>query len=473
MARRRASKTLVDKGPPAAATDRHVAVLFADIIGCSEISNHKRLDQYNAFLAEFHAIFNEVAEQHRETWYEKHEQQYFQWSTRGDEGCLMIFIPGRENDIAEDVDTAINIALDLKRRWLLSQENKERIQAIGLLPEELAIGIHLGKAFINEDSDGFRPEGYAINLTKRVEGASREGHFTRIFVSEAAKGRLDLLSDEATYTFGPPRFIQAKGISRPICAFEVKHHFLPTDWSDLRELYPRTRALEFEPDEEQVQLVLQAHHENPTNLWVAEEYVLLKLMYEYRRLEKAGEANDVSKLRESYSEPENVLRRLSTGDHRDAGVLVIRGFIAGECQNYVTEQRLYQEALTLDDQYPEAHWYLAYSMSRQLYEELDAAGRVNDSYAEISDEEKERVRTTLQHYRCAVELNPFQSWMRFDLACELSRWADSKEEITEAVEMLSVAVRLNSAVRGEIADERYLDPIRSDPRVKKLLSGGA
>ncbi|HXK33813.1 MAG TPA: hypothetical protein VNM91_07375, partial [Dehalococcoidia bacterium] len=71
-------------------------MLFADIIGCSEISNHKSLAAYNKFLDQFHAIFDEVTEEHKKTWYAPQDQPYFKAGVRGDEGCLMIFIPGRD-----------------------------------------------------------------------------------------------------------------------------------------------------------------------------------------------------------------------------------------------------------------------------------------------------------------------------------------------------------------------------------------
>jgi len=450
-----------------------MVVLFADIVGCSEISNHKKLADYNEFLNHFHIMFDTVASQHRSTWYEKHEQQYFQSSTRGDEGCVMIFVPGRASRVPEDVDAAINIALDLKRRWLLTEENTDRIRGPGLLPEELAIGIHLGKAYINKEGPRYRPEGYAINLTKRIESASREGQFTRIFVSEAARGQLELLHDEATYTFGPARSIQAKGISHGICVFEVKHHFLPTDWSDLRDIYPRTRALDYRPEEDEVELAWQAHQENPTNLWLAEEFVVMKLLYEYHRLEKARKLNNTAAVKGAYEQAEQVLRRLAAGDHRDAALLAMRGFVVGEYKDYDGEQRLYKDALKLDDQYAEAHWYLGYSISRQLYDELKTQGRARAPFSELTADQQKRVHNSKTHYRNATELNPFQTWMRYDLGCELSRWGESATELAEATEVVARAVQENPRIAPLVKTEEYLDPIReqllNDPRLTAWL----
>lgn len=445
-------------------------VLFADIIGCSEISNHKTPAQYNAFLQEFHATFREVTENHRDSFYSENEHRYFIPKERGDEGCLMICIPGRDEEIAEDVDTAICIALDLKRRWLLSTENSDRIKRSGLLPIELAIGIHIGRALINESPGGdLQPEGYAINLTKRIEGASRMGQFTHVYVSEAAHGELDLLRNEQTYTFCPPVPIPTKGISQEVRVFEVKHHFLPTDWIDLGTEYQRTRALDFDPTHEEVASARQAHHENPTNLWLAEEFIMLSLQREYKRLEAAGEEEDEEALKEAYAEAERVCRRLATGEHRDAGVLTIAGFIAGEHKDYATEQDLYGQALDLGPQYAEARWYFGYSLSRQLYERLRAEDKEAIEYEDLPEEDQAKVREITSYYRGAIELKPQQAWVRFDLAAELARWARDKKDKLESVEQLALAVGLYSSTRHSIADEPYFESIRDDPKVRNLL----
>ena len=61
--------------------------------------------------------------------------------------------------------------------------------------------------------------------------------------------------------------------------YEVKHHFLPTDWADLRGPEGRTKALPLDPSEDDVEIVRLAHLANPTNIWLAEEYILLSMQY--------------------------------------------------------------------------------------------------------------------------------------------------------------------------------------------------
>src|SRR5207247_8126259 len=82
--------------------------------------------------------------------------------------------------------TAIYIAAEIKRRWLLSEFNKRRIRE-GKVFYDLAIGIHCGNVMITHHPGTDRPfnaEGYAINLAKRIETKSRDGELSRIMISK-------------------------------------------------------------------------------------------------------------------------------------------------------------------------------------------------------------------------------------------------------------------------------------------------
>ncbi len=449
--------------------ERPIAVLFADIIGCSETSNHKSLNDYNDFIQTWHSIFNDVIEKHKTAWYEEHEHQYIQASPRGDEGCLMIFIPGRDS-LATDVDTAILIALELKRRWLLSEDNQKRIKT-GLLPTELAIGIHIGKAYINEETNergepSFRPEGYTINLTKRVESFSREGKFTKIFISEAARGELYRLTDERTYNFGPQCLFQPKGISRDIIVFEIKHHFLPSDWNDTSQNgFSKSRIVLFETSQTDINLVRRAHETNPTNLWLAEEFIIQLMSYQYKELERKGHESNNKKIKTAFKEPLQIAQRMSTGDLRDAGILTICGLIVGEYGDFKDEQNFYRDAIKLNPINSDPHWYLGQSMSYQIFEELKITGGKETRYEELASDKKDQINEIFKLYEKAIELRPSSSWVHFDLACELIRWGKEKK----AIEKLEHAVSLNPNVHFYIEDEPYLQSIKNHERVKKLF----
>lgn len=109
---------------------------------------------------------------------------------------------------------------------------------------------------------------------------------------------------------------------------------------------------------------------------------------------------------------------------------------------------------------------MGYSMSRELSENLAEGGQSEHKFDQLTDDQKSRVREIERHYRNAIDLNPWQAWMRFDLAAELARWSKDK---SEAVEQLEHAVGLNPSVKFYIKGEEYFASILSIGRVKKLL----
>ena len=64
-----------------------IVALFADVVGCSEISNRKTLAKYNEFLDAFHACFEQVCSHHARL-AEYDTTNEVKWEKRGDEGCL-------------------------------------------------------------------------------------------------------------------------------------------------------------------------------------------------------------------------------------------------------------------------------------------------------------------------------------------------------------------------------------------------
>ena len=216
--------------------EKIIVVMFVDIVGCSEVSNNMSLQSYYAFLKEFRKMFIKVCEYHCRKEYIENGmndeilKDFSRWDVQGDEGCLLL-VPQNfsytkpYNPVARAIHTAIRIALDIKRMWLFSTVNQKRINDTQL-PIGLGIGIHTGLGWVNEiddDPEGFKfqPEGYVINLTKRIEGESRNGKYTCILLSEAAKGALHKLTDEPSYLFDQPSAFNPRGISQRMDVFEV------------------------------------------------------------------------------------------------------------------------------------------------------------------------------------------------------------------------------------------------------------
>ncbi|MBU1628219.1 adenylate/guanylate cyclase domain-containing protein [bacterium] len=452
--------------------DRDIVILFADVVGCSEVSNHKTLKKYNNFISSFQECFTKVCEHYRDTEYATNNKSFFDYQARGDEGCLKIFVPDRE-DLSVDIDNAINIALDLKRKWLLGQENELRINS-GLLPVDMGIGIHAGKVWVNEEKGDtkYRPEGYAINLAKRIESESRGGKFSHILISESARGELYLLKDEYTYRFGKPFTISPKGISHDIKVFEIMHHFLPTDWNDVKK--PSEVAMiydELKDDsiDDKVLLAKKAYNLNPMNLWLAEEYVLLWIMNAHKRLDKKGKAEDYDAVKEEYATALKVTRQIANSNLRDAGVLALLGFILGEQKDYLEEQQMYKEGIKLDEQDGLLHWYLAYSISCKLDDDQKKQKKtdINDFFKN----NKEKIEKTLNEYKRALELMPANPWITYDYACEESWWSqvDKKRFRKTAIERLIPILIDKAEIREKAKEEPYLEPMIDDPKLKPYL----
>ena len=167
-------------------------ILFADIIGCSEVSNNNSIERYAYILNQFHKCAKSVYESlnlHR------YSEEIVEIEAKGDEVCLILhsydknFQEKEEDAIIKDTKDAIIFSISLKMLWRASEYNLERLEN-ELIPRDIAIGINQGTVYYykNQELDKLRKtekasEGYPINLAKRIETASREGEKSKIFVS--------------------------------------------------------------------------------------------------------------------------------------------------------------------------------------------------------------------------------------------------------------------------------------------------
>jgi hypothetical protein len=276
-------------------------------------------------LRQFKLLFERITNKYKQEFYHSHDNIDFKSQVRGNEGHLIIFRKSPEEvkpDLwADYIDKAITIALDLKRRWLLSKSNKEKIN-FKKLTSDVAVGIHFGQAWINKTGNNkYQPEGYAINITKRIESHSREGAFTHIYLSEAAYDMLYLLTDKTPYTFDLPRLIKPKGIPTSINVFEVKHHFLPADWAD--ETIEKANWRIFEPSTYDIKRIEEAHFANPSNLWLLEECIMMQIQHGYKELLKQGKEKELRNLGEAYGAALSIARKLTTSSMNDAVSLFV------------------------------------------------------------------------------------------------------------------------------------------------------
>lgn len=452
--------------------ERNTVVMFVDVMGASEVSNYKSPSEYAAFVNGYQAMFESVCKEYIGTWYpEKSERDSVQFEARGDEGLLMIYPPEGATRLPEDVDIAVNIALELKRRWLYSDENRKRIQS-GLLPINLGIGIHVGKTYLEStvkttnNPGGLKPEGYAINLGKRVESFSRHGRYTDIFLSESAHGYLTAMADEQTYLFDLPQVFNPKGISRDIRVFEVKHHFLPTDWRDLSETASRAKSL-LDPTKVDEQLAKEAVSINPANLWLVEEYIRANLLRAYDRLTEA-DRNDNDRLREAFEPARERAALLAQSAQRDAGVLFIQGLIEGECGRYSSERKMYEAAIQDTDQLAEAYWYKGLSFSFEVLDSVEDPPSLET--ADLSPELQELVCQAKDSYNSARIRRPQSAWILFDLACEMIQWPKELQETEQGLRLITQAITLLPSIKEVAKNEPYLQKVRSMTRFKAMIS---
>ncbi len=302
-----------------------IVILFADIVGCSEISNNEPLEKYNNILRQFKSLFKELTNKYKKEFYASHDNIDFKSQVRGNEGCLIIFRKVSEeanSDLwADIIDAAISISLDLKRRWFLSKSNKEKINSEKQI-SDIAVGIHFGQVWINKKGNNeYQPEGYSINLAKEIENHSREGAFTHIFLSEVAYEKLYPLIDKTPYTFDLPRLIKPKGASPDINVFEVKHHFLPIDWADKTNKTSKWRP--YEPSTDDIEKIEKAHQTNPSNIWLLEESIMMKIQRGHKDLLKQGKEEELRIIGNAYGESVSIARKLATSSMRDAVSLLV------------------------------------------------------------------------------------------------------------------------------------------------------
>jgi class 3 adenylate cyclase len=113
------------------------------------------------------------------------------------------------------------LASYMKSLWFQSEFNIKRV-AEAKIASEIAVGVHTGKIIFRSRVSPempARPEGYAINLAKRIEGLSRQGQASKMMISNEVRILLKQfninieISGKITHQF--------KGILYPIHVYEI------------------------------------------------------------------------------------------------------------------------------------------------------------------------------------------------------------------------------------------------------------
>ncbi|MFP3867707.1 MAG: tetratricopeptide repeat protein [Desulfobacteraceae bacterium] len=162
------------------------AILFGDIVNCVEVSNNASLENYDDFICQFQEVA--VNAFHQYLIFDKRNRRYqlhknFFYTLKGDELFLILLTTP-----AADLKTLLTMALHLKIKWLLSPFNRTRVD-IGQTPKDVGIGINFGKIIMGwhpGNKEFPTPEGFQINLAKRIESESRRGSHSKIYLSHSA-----------------------------------------------------------------------------------------------------------------------------------------------------------------------------------------------------------------------------------------------------------------------------------------------
>jgi tetratricopeptide (TPR) repeat protein len=145
-----------------------------------------------------------------------------EWSISGDE--LRVFLYSDNMDF--DIRSALLIATKIKLAWLSSAFN-QRVLSEQRLVSRIGVGVNCGKVIkdvrpwrVKIGKAGQNIEGYAINLTKRIESASREGNVYQIMVGASLYKRCQQ-NKRMNVAFSHPRSLVFKGLGQKIPVYEV------------------------------------------------------------------------------------------------------------------------------------------------------------------------------------------------------------------------------------------------------------
>jgi len=197
-------------------------MLFADLMSSTEMAKNLTLQEYDEMIVDFQSTVYEVVSNHLSDFGYIGNGLDSYWSIAGDELRLFLY----SGAVRFDVRNALLIATKIKLAWLAAAFN-ERILQEGRLVSRIGVGTNCGKVI--KDVREWRVkmgraqpniEGYAINLTKRIESASREGTVYQIMVGDSLCKRCQE-SNSINVAFSQPRNLAFKGLGQKIPVYEV------------------------------------------------------------------------------------------------------------------------------------------------------------------------------------------------------------------------------------------------------------
>jgi len=194
---------------------RQAVILFADIIHASVFSDTLGLYEYDEFLEEFQKTMYDAKERVFDLMRMPEDEVTF--DVRGDETCAILY----SDDTRKNLHASLMLASYMKSLWFQSAFNIKRV-AEAKIASEIAVGIHTGKVILRSRVSPDmppKPEGYAINLAKRIEGLSRQGMASKMMISNEV--RILMKQFNLTIEISSKMTRQFKGILYPIHVYEI------------------------------------------------------------------------------------------------------------------------------------------------------------------------------------------------------------------------------------------------------------
>ncbi|MFH1124257.1 MAG: hypothetical protein V1758_11430 [Pseudomonadota bacterium] len=208
-------------------------MLFADLMNSTEMAKILTLQEYDEMIVDFQGTMYEVASSHLRDFGYVGNGEDSECSVVGDELRMFLYSGALHFDILN----ALLVAVKIKLGWLASTFN-QRILKEGRLVSRVGAGINCGKviryvrpwrASIGQQHPNI--EGYAINLTKRIEASSREGTAYQVMVGDSLH-RLCGGGNRINVNFSKPRTEVFKGLGQSMTVYEVvsfiNHEIIPS-----------------------------------------------------------------------------------------------------------------------------------------------------------------------------------------------------------------------------------------------------
>jgi class 3 adenylate cyclase len=202
--------------------ESNATILFADLMNSTELAKNLTLLEYDDMLVDFQNTMFEVVSHHLDYFGYEGEGVDSEWSISGDE--LRVFLYTDNMDF--DIRSALLIATKIKLAWLSSTFN-QRVLSEQRLVSRIGVGINCGKVIkdvrpwrVKIGKAGQNIEGYAINLTKRIESASREGNVYQVMVGASLYKKCQQ-NKRMNVAFSHPRSLVFKGLGQKIPVYEV------------------------------------------------------------------------------------------------------------------------------------------------------------------------------------------------------------------------------------------------------------